>query len=227
MRRLIAALPGKLLIGKKLTDLIKGLQIGNRIRSARFSDRILVDQLNTAKRLEITLELPEFTWFEPRPLYCILEGRVEDLGDQGRFAGAADTRNCSNRVERESYIYLLEVIVPCPGYCDPAVPSPPAVGYFNYTSSRQVIAGKGAAFCCISRVSLEYQLTAVATRLRADIDQPVGGPYYLLLVFYYQDRITYIPQLFQNIYQQVGVTRMETDAWLIKYVERANQAASE
>jgi len=62
---------------------------------------------------------------------------------------------------------------------------------------------------------------------RSHINNLVGRPDDLLLVFHHNDRVAKVTQFLKYIDKQRGVTRVESDAGFVKDIKRAHQAASE
>ena len=76
-------------------------------------------------------------------------------------------------------------------------------------------------------ITLENDLATKPARLGADVDDVVGCPDDLLVMLDDDDRIAQVPQLLEYPYQQVGIPRVEPDTWLIKDIERADEAAAQ
>ena len=75
-----------------------------------------------------------------------------------------------------------------------------------------------AAFLQILHVALVDDFASQTSRIRADVDDIVGGTDDFFVVLYHYNRIAQLLQLAQYLYEAVGITTMETDTRFIQYI---------
>ena len=75
--------------------------------------------------------------------------------------------------------------------------------------------------------SLKYYFASVDSCFRSYIYQEVGSPHDLFVMFYDNDRVSYVPETPQHRYKSLSITRMQTDTRLIKNVKRAYKRTSQ
>ena len=75
----------------------------------------------------------------------------------------------------------------------------------------------GFVLCKLFRCALGHQFTTVFTRFRAKVDEPIGGAYYIQVVFNDQHTVPCFLQKAQRAHQLGHIVKMQTGGGLIKH----------
>src|SRR2546421_12949281 len=67
-------------------------------------------------------------------------------------------------------------------------------------------------------------LAAILPGPRSQIQNTVGGSHDIRIVFNYQDRVSQIPEIAQDLNQAMSVAAMKSDRGLIQHIERSYQS---
>ena len=70
-------------------------------------------------------------------------------------------------------------------------------------------------------------LPAPVARFGPHIDDLIGAPHRLHIVFHNQQRISEIFEAIQGLQQPLGITRMQAHRWLIQNVDTSGQTAAQ
>ena len=223
-----AELLRRLLRGHQGAYLVVSLQISGRIGARRLADRVLIDEHYVAYPAERTLQLAEPARLLGGHLELTTEGAVEDVADEGRLARAADTRHGGHHAEREAHGDVLEVVFGGMSHLDVILPLAPVL-WHRYRQLAGKIFGSIRTLSRADageRAGINY-LAAEAPGVGADVDQHICRAHDFLVMLDHDDRVAEILKLLEHTDQAVGVARMEADRRLIKYIQRAYQAAAE
>jgi hypothetical protein len=79
----------------------------------------------------------------------------------------------------------------------------------------------------VGKGTFSHNLTAANSRSGAEIHNPVGGAHGVFIVLYNNNGIPEIPQAKEALDEPIVISRMEPNAWFIKYVKNANQPAAD
>src|SRR5271157_1133580 len=219
----IAALASLRRGGKHLANGVEGLDVSNRIRAWRAAQRRLVHQHHVAEPLGR---------FQARVL-GVLGGKaavrkqriVQDVVDQGRFAGAGDAADAHHEAQRDTHINRLQVVLAHAADAQPVLSRlPPFVWHRDFELTRKVASGEGARIRYQAReAALVNQTAAVLPRARPQVDHAVGLAHHLRVVLDHQDSVADVAQGFEDFNQTAGVARMQADGGLVEHIESAHQ----
>jgi len=90
--------------------------------------------------------------------------------------------------------------------------------YFDAAAACQVVGRNGIRTEYFVEFSCCDDVTALASRLRTHIDDVVGCPHHIFVVFDDNDRVSRIAQLFQTAYQFPVVALVQSDGGFVQYI---------
>ena len=79
----------------------------------------------------------------------------------------------------------------------------------------------------IACLSYKYDLSATSTCIGADVNEKVGGPQDVFIMFDDDNRVANLFQRFQHANEAFCVTAVQADAGLVEDIERSDQAAAQ
>ncbi len=212
----------------ELADGIEDARIRRRVGPRRPTDGRLVDVDDLIDVFD-PFEGLEF----PRPVGRAVDGfghgLIEDFIDQGRLARPGNAGDDGQGPEGDGNVDILQIVFGCADDLDGrTVAFSPFFRDGNIFRPLQILAGQGlgAGHDVFGR-PLGDDGAAVFPRFRADIDDVVGSPHGVVIVFDDDEGIAQIAQVAQGVEEAVIVPLMEADRRFIEDVEDADQARSD
>ncbi len=216
-------------LGEQLAHVVEDAGVGRRVGPRGAPDRALVDVHDLVDVLE-ALDGLVAARHGAGAVQLLRERGVEDVVDQRRLAGPADTGHRHEAAQRERHVDGLQVVLA--GADDgqlPALGARPAYQRGgDRLAARQVGAGQrvGAVEQVLDRAGHD-DLAAVLTGARADVDDPVGGADGVLVVLDDDERVAEVAQPGQGLDQPAVVALVQADRRLVQDVEDADQAGAD
>ena len=119
--RRVAHLLGKRQGSKELANFVPRFDVGDGIGACALADGVLVDELDGADHVQVSLQPEELAGtvghFVELPLHRI----VEDVADKAALAASADACDAGHYAKREAYVDTLQVVGTCSFYLDEAI----------------------------------------------------------------------------------------------------------
>ena len=135
----------------------------------------------------------------------LLQGRVEHLAHQRRFAAAADTCYHGQHAQGELDVQVLQVVLCC-------------TYYLYIVTPRPALWGDNRGELMQARFAYVGDLTTVAAGFGPNLDHIIRRHHDILIVLYYYDRVAQIAQLMQHMYEALCVACVQAYRWLIQHV---------
>src|SRR5579883_3402930 len=142
-------------------------------------------------------------------------------------SGRPERRQRSTWCRHRSYPY------PIPDRCSAALPSKLRTGTHervwifrnrNFEFADQILACKRTgALLHVFEIAGVNKLTTVFACAGPEIENMVGGLHHLGIVFYNKNGISDVAQPFQDVDEPLAVAWMQSDRWLVEYVQSAYQ----
>ena len=127
------------LLSHEFANLVIGLDIGDGIGARRASDGVLVYKIYRTNGIEIALQRHKFA----RTFGCFvqvsLNGRIEDVAHEGRFARTRHACHHGEDIEGEIHVDAFEVVFPRSLDGDFAVPLSARSGEFDALTSEEIV----------------------------------------------------------------------------------------
>ena len=135
-----------------------------------------------------------------------LQGRVEHLAHERRFAAAAHACDHREYTQRELDIQVLQVVLGSTDDLDIVAPR---------SALRRYNGGK----ILQARFAYVGYLSAVTAGFRSDLYHIVGSHHYILVVLHDHDRVAQVAQFVQHVYEPLCVACVQTDGRFVQHIE--------
>ena len=152
------------------------------------------------------------------------ETAIENVAHESRFARARHACYDSHDSEREAHVDVLEIVVYRTLHLNIFFPRTRADWcldlFFAENEFGSIASVDNFAFLLvhIDDRPLIYNLSAIASGFRANVDEVVGSMDDLFVVFDHDDRIAHVAELAEHRNKLIGVARMKADGRLIENV---------
>ena len=213
--------------GKEVADHVENARIGGRVGPGRPPDGGLVN-VDDLVQLVHAFNAVVRAGNGQGPVQVPAEPLVEDLVDQGALAGTGYAGHSSHDAQREADINVFQVVDPGPLHGQPAARPPADRRDRDVFGPLQVLTRHGFGdLHDFLRRSGGHHPAAMGTGAGSDVDDIVGGPHGVLVVFDHDDRIPQVAQVLEGPQQLVVVPLVEADAGLIQNIADADQAGTD
>ena len=157
------------------------------------------------------------------------EGSVEDVVDEGGFAGAADSGDYRHYAEWEVGGYVFEVVGDGVFYRQPGSGEVAGSGAgYDLDLPGEVLAGYGGGVRHdLGGGSVGHDDAAVLPCAGADIEDVVGLAHGVFVVLDDEDGIAEVAQAFERGDETLVVALVQADRWLVEDVQDAAQAGTD
>ncbi len=91
--------------------------------------------------------------------------------------------------------------------------------------TQQMVAGQRIGLEQTGEIAFIDNLASFAPGIWSHIDDVIGPLNHIRIVLYYNDRVPFVAQFFQEFVQTMDIARVKSDAWLVKDVHDIYQAA--
>ena len=218
------------------------------------TDRRLVDGNHLVEMLD-TFDLVELARVSDAQVEVAMQGLDEDVADQRTLAGAGNAGDANEHAQGNLDVDVLEIIVAGTaddepkeagerGGCPALLPfSPSLFPSFSFTSTANHAAdGRHFDPPAAGKIRPREALlsgshfrersgsddpAAANARPRAEIDDMVGCPHGVFVVFHDHDRVALVAKLGKRFQQLVVIAGMEADGRFVENVEHAHQPAAD
>src|SRR5690606_23794410 len=177
----VAALLRERLAREELADRVERLDVRDRVRARRPSDRRLVDHHDLIEQVRALEPVPPPDRLAEMLLRARLAAREfalqraeEDVVDERALPRAADAGHDGERAERDVDIDALQVVEPCAFDADaPPVDRPAPRRSFEPVAAREVASGHRVRLPQLGRRALEGDLPSALAAPRPEFDDDV------------------------------------------------------
>ena len=167
-------------------------------------------------------------------------GRVEDALDERTLARARNARHYGEDIERNPDVDAAQVVHPRSLDVDAHVPGAVTLGNLYLLFVAQVFDGVALGIFLqelpllflVCRGELRggtgvHHLSAQSSGIGSDVYQVVGGTHDFLVVLHHHHGVAQLLQFPQHLDEPVGVTAVQSDAWLIEDVYASHEGGTE
>ncbi len=154
---------------------------------------------------------------------------VEDVVHEGALARPGDAGDAHEEAQGERRVDVLRLFSRAPAHGDPpAVALPPLGRDLDGQLAPQVAAGQARLrLRDLGRRARGDDLAAVASRPRAEVDQPVRLLHRLVVVLDHHHRVADVAQVLEGGEELLVVALVEADRWLVEDVDDAGQLGAD
>ena len=166
------------------------------------------------------------SWDLSRAVQLVGQHFVEDVVDEARLAGAADTGHSDEGSEGKTHRDVAQIVCLRSDHGDLAfgIDWSAFLRRLDHAAPGEVIAGDRVLVFQKRLVRARvHNHAAVFTGAGADVDDPVGGANRIFVVFDHDQCVAQALQLDQRFDKPTVVTLVQTDGWLIEHVEHTGQ----
>ena len=211
---------GILLLGKEFAYGVVRLKIRYGVGPAAAADRILVHIFDPVDAVEVAREPPEHARKVAGVGQAALQGRIKYVPHEARLAGAAHAGYDGQYAQRDTDVYVFQVVLMGALDGDAVLPWP-AGADVSVAPAVEILEGKRflqLGVAVVARVAFEDNPAAEFSGTRAHIDQPVGGAYDFFVMLDHDDCVTQVSQALEDLDKPLGITGMQSDAGFVQYV---------
>ena len=184
-----------------------------------------------AHRLPVALHGGMFSGSVCHEVEPAAHGRVEDALDERTLARARNARHYGEDIERNPDVDAAQVVHPRSLDVDAHVPGAVTLGNLYLLFVAQVFDGVALGIFLqelpllflVCRGELRggtgvHHLSAQSSGIGSDVYQVVGGTHDFLVVLHHHHGVAQLLQFPQHLDEPVGVTAVQSDAWLVEDV---------
>ncbi len=226
--RLVAPPPRLGHLGEQVADVVEHLDVRAGIGPRRAADRRLVDRDQLVQMLQ-PFDRPVRAGMALASVQVPAQGLDQDVVDQGTLARAGHAGHADEHAQGDFDVDVLQVVVRRAEHAQPGLAGRPAVRRdFDLQAARQVLAGDAAfRFQDFFVTACNDDFPAPHAGTGTKVDDVVGGPHRVLVVFDDQHRVAHVAQPLQRRQQAAVVPRVQADRGLVQDVQHADQAAAD
>ncbi len=225
---------GVWLRGEEGADVVKGLDVGDGVGARGAADGGLVDEDDVVEvpgAGELAVEMGGRRCLAGffAVVECLHEGAVEDLVDEGGFAGAGDAGDAAEEIEGDVEVDAAEVVDAGAGEQEVFAAGLAAVlGDGDEGASGEVAAGDGVGVGGdFGDGSGGEELAAELAGAGAEVEQVVGGADDVRVVLDDEDGVAEVAEVLHDADELGGIAGVEADRRLVEDVESADEAGAE
>ena len=180
----------------------------------------------------VSLHTTILAWHLGQPA---LHGGVEDSLDERRLATAAHSRDHGEHIEGETDVHALEVVHAAAFQPDNTRPLTArgrernlvAMGKKRHGVGRLVFEPVPVGGRQILGLSLVHDFSAQASCVGSHVDDLVGSPHDVLVVFHHHHGVALVAQVAQHVDETVRVAAMQSDGRFVEDVERSDKRTAQ
>jgi hypothetical protein len=214
--------------GEKFADGVEGTDVNGGGRARGAGERGLIDHHHLADFFVASDGADNAGLVLGDLAFEALQVAVEDLVDEGAFAGAGDTGEAAEDAEGQLDIDFFEVVLAGAGDFQVVLCLASRRGDRDGFAAGEIVGGEGAFlfFQALEGAGID-ELTAVAAATGADLDEVVGGAHDGFLVLDDEQGVAFVAQAFHDADQAADVARVQADAGLVEDEEGVHQRGPE
>ena len=214
--------------GKQLADRVERLEIRDRVRPRRSSDRRLVDEHRVGDELG-AFEFPKRADALLPAAFGALDRGVQHVVHERRLAGSADAGHAGQHVQRDADVDVLQVVLARAEEADLlARAPPPRPRHRNRQLLAQILRGERARLLHQSfERARKHHAPALLAGAQPQIDDVIGDPDHVGVVLDHDHRVALVAELPQDVDQPLVVARVQADGGLVEHIQRADQRGTE
>ena len=221
-------------VGKEAANFVERLDIGDRVRSRRTPDRLLIHKDHFVEcfgAFEGVVRADAFAEVHLGAVFAgesLFERAIENVMNERALAATRYAGDRGERTERDAHIHATQVVLTGAAQRKPAaVHLPSRIGHGQRAFAAQVLAGERALRGGVRDRAFEDNRAAEFAATGPELDHPVRRADGLKVVLDHDHGVARVAEPRENGEQPAQVARMQSDARFVEDVRRVDEVRTE